>query len=221
MDRKITWVGFGMESALTKTAVHFFGCSTGVSAPYPAQVILTRFQKEPQAVALDGVRLNQPGGIMLESAFPGEVALCGIALELSTNQTRESLAESQCFFELQSRVDVVRYRPTKVGATARNGVLIRDSKISSSVVVINPTEQAQSCTWKCGEQAITLEPLAPWEVKEIQIQDDWYAKVGKEVTGPRGVIYSMILSVSEPSSLIGYLIHRDSAVRKPVSVRPL
>lgn len=218
MDRRITWVGFGIESALTKTAVHFLGCSSGVAAPYPAQVILTRFQREPQAVALDGVRLNQPGGLMLESAFPGEVALCGIALEFSTNQTRESLSDSQCFFELKGRVDSVRYRPRRVGDQVKNGVLMRDSKVYSSIVIINPTEHSQICSWSCGDQRITDEALAPWEVREVQIPDEWYSRSGKEVSGPRGLIYSMILSVFETSPLLGYAVYRDLGVRKPVSV---
>lgn len=227
--RRITWVGFAIDGALTKSAVHFLGCSGGVSAPYPAQVVLTKFNGEPEAVALDGARLNTPDGVRLDVAFPQEgqaqTALCGLAVEITSNQAREELDDSQCFIELQSRSSFLKYRPTPYTQSRepKTGLLIRDHLTVSSFVLLNPTDTEQVSPYmvRLNDSEIPLmsEAMKPWGVVEIPASDEWFERSGRPVSLSSGVLQSVVVSGVGQTSLCGFIVYRDAAIRRAISIQ--
>lgn len=231
ITRRISWVGFAVDGALTKSTIHFLGCSGGVSAPYPTQVVITKFNQEPEAVALEGARLNTPDGVRIDTAFPNDgqtqSALCGVAIEITSNQAREEIDDSQCFIELQSRNSLLKYRPVQYSQsrTTKTGILIRDHLTVSSVVLLNPTDSEQPSPYlvRVGENEVPLFPetIKPWGVVEIPAADEWFDRSSRPVSLSGGVLQSVVVSGVGETSLCGFIVYRDAAIRRAISVQSI
>ena len=112
MDRvapsTVKTVMFCLSTSSIKTRVHFFPTAGSSTSHQPITCVLSLFGKgiEKRAVMLDGGRLNQPDGVRLEEAFPtlrSEASgIFGLEIQLSSQQGRVSLLESQAAIELVS-----------------------------------------------------------------------------------------------------------------------
>ena len=111
----IRWIGFGILTALTRTALHLYPSSGTVTAPYPVNCRLALFGPgfQSKQVTLDGVRLSQPEGLWLDEVFPilrdSGASLFGIDLSFSCNQSRVDLGGSGCVIEFSSMSQSARY----------------------------------------------------------------------------------------------------------------
>lgn len=117
--QNVEWLAYGITSALTRTAVHFFPCQGDLSAPYPVRCELTMFSSgmAPKRIAIDGARLSQPDGVRIDDAFPqlrkSEPGQIGLLIDLSTSQPRVDLSGSACVVEFESSAGNVRYWPVR------------------------------------------------------------------------------------------------------------
>jgi hypothetical protein len=131
---------------MTKTLVHFYPATSGVSAPYNVICRVALFGKgfDRKTVALDGARLSQPDGVRLEDLFPGlgdtVNGVFGIEVEISTNQPRVDLGCSWCVVECVHGAHALRYSlpqlPNREAVTKES--LTKDS-ISKDAVSKDPS----------------------------------------------------------------------------------
>ncbi|RIL06511.1 MAG: hypothetical protein DCC75_10800 [Proteobacteria bacterium] len=158
------WLGFGVSNTLNNSVVHFFPNSHSISAPYSANCALSIFAggMERRQVLLEGGRFGNPDGVRLEDAFPSIKAdfsgLYAVEVEISTTQSRLDLSSSGCVIEIISQGLISRYLPCQVNYGVEGSILsnttpaplaasgqaisvlaAKDSFLSTSLVVINPT----------------------------------------------------------------------------------
>lgn len=225
----IRWIGLGVSNALTKTVVHFFPSAGNVTAPYPCQCKLSVFGPTlgRKSVVLDGARLSQPDGVKLEAAFPalneGLPSMFGISVELSSQQQRIDLTSSSCIVELTSAGPSVMYVPHEYKDDEQylpeTGVAFKDAFNTSSLVMINGTSDLFRPPLNPG---FVVEGLAPDCVMEIELGDNFF----KDTT-PREHSWGLgrmkeVRALHEIPSAVGlYLIHRDVASKRPITIVPL
>lgn len=221
--QKITWHAFAINGSLTKTILHFFGHSKEVSAPYPLQASIKIFcgnDQEAFPLSLDGARLQTPEGVRLDSiiehcSIGGEASLFGIELTLISQQTRVSLEHSQCVFELDGKGYSTLFRgklsaecsplPTRMASIP----LVFDTHTVTSLIFVNPTDTEQEIPIeifaKGLHEGFAQDKISPRSTIEVQVPEP-FVQAGAAVASPKR------------SSVAGFAVYRDAAVRRAMSV---
>lgn len=158
--QQVQWLTFGISSAITKTALHFFPLAASTGAPYPVMVNLSVFSKDfpKKTLVIEGGRLGQPDGFRIEEAIPSLAealpGFVGLHVELTSPQPRLDLSASCCIVEVVSTAQSVKFTPTVADAslTSRTASaqgptsltslpMINDAYGSSSLLVVNSSEE--------------------------------------------------------------------------------
>lgn len=244
--QQVRWFGIAFASAMTKSIVHFYPSTSGVSAPYNVICRVSIFGSnfEKKTVALEGARLSQPDGVRLEEIFPGlgdtASGIFGVEFEISSNQPRVDLTRSWCIVECAHGAHGLRYvvpqlptAPSAEGADTRvlAGLALKDALNVTSVVVMNVGGESQqpelfvqrpSAEGPAAEDALTFDPVRPLHAVELPLQDDLYASV-KPQEWPFGLVRSrgLYARLNSRSTLRYFLIARDAVTKRPVSILPL
>lgn len=243
----VSWLAFVSTSALTRTVVHFFPFSSGVSAPYGSECRFTVFGGglATRSVLLDGARLGQPDGVRVEDVFPevssvGDARLVGLQVDLECAQQRVDLSASGCVVEI-TRTDggAVRFRPsllhTAGGAAPATAPLVacRDRFQTTSLVVINRTTEPFVPTMRCRPIAarpwdgavdlleFSAAAVAPDSVEEIHLEDSvWGDATRQECSWGESTTRAVDVPVYPPGVAL-YACYREPEHRRPVSVSAL
>ena len=255
MDRvvpsTVRTVMFCLSTPSIKTRVHFFPTSGASTSHQPITCILSLFGKgiEKRSVMLDGGRLNQPDGVRLEEAFPtlrSEASgIFGLEIQLSSQQGRVDLLESQAAIELVSPQSSLLYYSAPFAtdivegvqpegdsaqllAHARRrsfvGIGVQDAFLTTSLVMVNATNETvrPSIFHGVGEEALSLPVgnISPESAMEIPLEESLFKN-----TSPHECLWG--LSRAEkitvgPDSLTPhtafYVMYRDPVSKRPVSV---
>lgn len=116
----VSWLGFGISSAVTKTFLHFLPAAAGVGAPYPVElkVSVGGSSLPRRSLTVDGARLGHPDGFRLEEAVPAlgqhVSGLYLLEVELLPSQQRVDLSNSCIITEIQYQQAAVRYLPRRI-----------------------------------------------------------------------------------------------------------
>lgn len=228
-----SWLGFGIATGLSRTLVHFYPSSGNVTAPYSANCKLTLFALSgaPRSVNLEGARVSYPDGVRLEEVFPQlketPTGLVGIEIQLTTTQPRVDLVESSAILEVISGGQAARFAPCPLPClreTPRTFHAIRDSFNTTSLIVVNQGVKEVSVVLRSvhsPDQPITTNSLAPQSVAEVSIPDSFFHSVP-----PRecewGLLRGGAVEVMPSAPDVAYFVmYRDAATRRPISVRCL
>lgn len=240
---------FCLSNSTTKSRVHFFPVAANVHGPQNVLCKLTLFGKgiERKSVVLDGGRLGQPDGLRVEDAFPvlrGDLAgLFGLEIELSTPTERVNLLSSQAcveivspgfsvsFFAAPFSASAVDAADIRVGQElvvgprrrARSLVAIQDSAVSTSLVIVNGTNESLRPAVSRVQNRIVA-PLQVGTVTadsavEVSLDETLFKEASaQEVTWGdtkcEGIHFSDI-----PEDAVGYYtMYRDSSTKKPLSI---
>ncbi len=246
----VQWHAFGLHTNRTKTLVHFFPSAGSLTAPYPAQCRLTAYGDAVgvKTVTLDGGRVSQPDGICIDDVFPSleseKSAAVGLIIEVSTMQPRLNISTSDCVIEFVTEGFSTRFHPAKTGepAAAVNpesaedgkycplGVAIKDKYTSTSIFMLNPSEnevQPALSVLRKGTNNAELSSLegpgiSPSSLREISIGDNYYSSAF-EVQQPYGMqqYLPLVYEGTSDSRVVMYCVYRDASTGCPVSVSPL
>ena len=243
----VSWLTFISTSAITRTVVHFFPFSSGVSAPYGTDCRFTVFGGglTTRAVVLDGARLGQPDGVRVDDVFPevssvGDGRLVGLQIDLECAQQRVDLSASGCVIEIaRSEGGAVRFRPAQIEAAARTQdvtpplIACRDRFQSTSLVVVNRTGDPFSPLvrirpvgarpWDGAVELISLSTPAvgPDSVEEIPFDDVvWEEATRQECSWGESMSRALDLG-GPPPGVVMYACYREPEHRRPVSVSAL
>lgn len=243
----VSWLTFISTSAITRTIVHFFPFSSGVSAPYGTDCRFTVFGGgiTTRSVTLDGARLGQPDGVRVDDVFPevssvGDGRLVGLQIDLECSQQRVDLSASGCVIEIaRSEGGAVRFRPAQVEVTPRSHdavpplIACRDRFQSTSLVVINRTGESflplvrlrpvGARPWDGAVELVSLSTpaVAPDSVEEIPFDDAvWGDATRQECSWGESTSRALDL-VRPPPGVVVYACYREPEHRRPVSVSAL
>ena len=159
MKSEMTWVTFGEHTSTVKTAVHFFPYGGSISATYPVDLTLTIFAEEFETVevTMEGARLSQPEGIVIDQVFPALLAdysgLYGLKIKITCDkQLSLDLSASSCMTELFYPEGVVRFAAKEFdnNVEAVSGVCRANDDCSSNLVVLNCSSESQSNNLPAG-----------------------------------------------------------------------
>jgi hypothetical protein len=202
---------------------------------------------EARSVRLDGGRLNQPDGIRLEDAFPSLLTetsgLCGLQVLLETAQGRINLLNSRVVIEMVSpqfslAFSAAPFRPARASESSSAdaavdrevlertlvGIAIQDKIFSSSVVAVHAGEDLirpdLRHVLRDAEVPLHMGTVAGRSVVEFPldealckqgVQHDalWGSAVIEKFWGRLG---------GELSGVSWYLLNRDPATKRPLSV---
>lgn len=241
----VQWHAFGLHTNRTKTLVHFFPSAGSLTAPYPAQCRLTAYGDAVglKTVTLDGGRVSQPDGICIDDVFPAleseKSAAVGLIIEVSTMQPRLNISTSDCVIEFITEGFSTRFHPAKTGESSAGpvegrycpmGVAIKDKYTSTSIFMLNPSENeaqpALSILRKGAKNAelssIEGPGLSPSSLREISIGDNYFSSAF-EVQQPYGMqqYLPLVYEGTSDSHVVMYCVYRDASTGCPVSVSPL
>ncbi|MBX7137475.1 MAG: hypothetical protein K1X83_05775 [Oligoflexia bacterium] len=234
MSTSVKWLGFGIASALTRTAAHFYPSSGNVTAPYPVSCRLTIFAEgqAPTGLTVDGLRLSQPEGVWVDEAFPvlksSSAALFGMEVCISCQQQRVDLENSSCVLEFASLVSSVRFWPVcteggpEIVGRSRVAPLIKDPFHLTSVIVINPTDQPQQPKLLLNGKPAGNSEVGAFALKEFEL-DSLAASQPDGQLAPQEVGFGLFRGGSlefagDRTPCAIYLVYRDVLTKRPVSV---
>ncbi|MEZ4753588.1 MAG: hypothetical protein R3A13_04660 [Bdellovibrionota bacterium] len=243
---KASWLAFCVSSPVTKTFVHFFPSSGGLTAPYNAECTLTLFGSDlgKKTVKIDGLKITQPDGIRIDDAFPhfekSEVNVAGLRIDLNTKQPRVDLNNSWCVVELVSQAGSTKFRAknlSQLGSQGSSaGALLSDEQFSSSLIAVNadketftPTllaidhekslNQQKSEETESHRKNINISQLAPLSVEEISVNGDFFTEsTHKDFSWGRGSLGGVYLDPSTQQEAAVFAIYRDTKNKRPISV---
>jgi len=230
----VQWITFGLAQSLSKTTVHFFPSAAGIAAPYPVVTRLSCFRAGEcqKSVTVEGLRLQQPDGIVIDELFPflqeQSTGLFGLEMTLGCGQPRVDLSRSNCFVELRNKSAVTKFRPTMVQTASdksdcSTGMIIKDAYLNTSLVFVNGTEQEMSPGLSgSGAPIFQCSSVAPLSILEVVASESALDKIEPRQFG-WGMSRLQSLALSEPIASGGacYLMYRDAVSRFPLSVRQL
>lgn len=239
----VNWLGFGMNNSITRSIVHIFPSSGGVSAPYQAMCQLSVFgpNMEAKSVLLEGVRLSQPDGVRIEDAFPGlkveGPGFFGIHVTIGTNQPRVELYKSLCVIELVTQFSSVRYlpkflsRPDKEAPEAPVVSYVKDAFNTTSLIAVNASQSIQNIDVMTpgsganddGAVLVAHKELGASAVVEVDVQSSPHlSKLTPKEMG-WGLLRSSPIFVRDnlPQDLAVFAMYRETESKKPISVSAL
>lgn len=235
--QSMNWLTFCLTNTLTRSVVHFFPASNaGVSAPYPAECRLTLFGNgiEPKSVVLEGARFSQPDGIRLDEAFPslreGNSSFFGLEIEISTIQPRIDITGSACIIEFIGSGQSCRFRPALRSAYIGGRPLLglKDGFNSTSFVVVNGSNEVYKPQFNLSENGElyplpqVIEPVAARNVLEIEL-----APSVLDNLKPNECSWGLLRArgiwagPNEVPDVTSYVLYRDAATKRPVSIRAI
>ena len=244
--QSMTWLGFLIYSAVTKPVVHFFPSAGNVTAPYAATCKLTLFGGgiDRRGVNLEGARLSHPDGVRIDEVFTALTenanSLYGIEVEVGTAQQRVDLSGSSCMLEFVSGGQSVKFtpavltsapsplgRPHPPAPPRAPALVIRDGFHTTSFVLVNADKDSWSpdlaLETYIGERfdrvAIPAPVVAPGHIAEVAIPEALFDQLPSSECA-WGLVRSAPLSVgARPPQSGMFIIYRDAATRRPVSIR--
>lgn len=227
MKSEMTWVTFGEHTETVKTAVHFFPYGGSISATYPVDLTLTIFAEEFETVevTMEGARLSQPEGIVIDQVFPALLTdysgLYGLKIKITCNkQLGLDLIGSSCMTELFYPEGVVRFAAKEFDNSMETvtGVCHTNENCSSSLVVLNCSAESQSNHLPAGivrhKQAQSLEPNA---VKEYSVSDN-FLQSGIQQNCGLGRATFQSFELSPAAEVVYFTIDREAKTSYPVEV---
>lgn len=243
----VSWLTFISTSALTRTVVHFFPFSSGVSAPYGTECRFTVFGGglTTRSVMLDGARLGQPDGVRVDDVFAevggaADGRLCGLQIDLECSQQRVDLSASGCVVEIaRSEGGAVRFRPAPIGSgeerQAPTAPLIacRDRFQTTTLVVINrsgepfaPIVQVRpgaARPWDGGVELsrVNTPVVAHDSVEEIPLDEAFWGDGTRQECSWGESITRAVDLAEPPPGIALYACYREPDHRRPVSVSAL
>ena len=227
MKSEMTWVTFGEHTANVKTAVHFFPYGGSISATYPVDLTLTIFGEalETVEVTMEGARLSQPEGIVIDQVFPALLTdysgLYGLKIKITCDkQLSLDLSGSSCMTELFYPEGVVRFAAKEFdnNMEAVSGVCRSDQDCSSSLIALNCSAESQSNNFPAGmmhsKQHQLLEPNA---VREYTISEN-YLESGTQQNCGLGLVNFQSFGFKPSSEMVYFAIDREAKTSYPVEV---
>jgi hypothetical protein len=239
-SQTVRWVSFCISNTLTHSIIHFFPSEGSVTAPYQASCQLTLFGEHcvEKRVLLEGARLSCPDGVRIEDAFPIVAdegnGLFGLYVEVSTLQPRVDLSGSSVVIELQSRGNAAKFWPRTLSQANAASVqatapAFKDPFTSTSVMAVNGAQVerraelfARSLITPGADEAISLGIVPAHGVSEMPLPVNFFEGVDPVefewgLSRARGVYRQAAL----PPDLAYFLVYRDAASRRVVSVHAL
>jgi hypothetical protein len=238
MSQTTTWLSCIAAGTLTRSVVHFFPSSGGVSAPYPAQCKLTLFGTgvEPKSVILEGARLSQPDGLWLDDAFPNlrqGGGFLGLFIELHTPQPRVDITSSGCVVELHSALNLTRFWPLHLGKDSlseRRGALpvVHDPFQTSSLLLVNGSGASfrpkllstrLQRDGRVVEAQVPVSELAAFSVAEVPLSQTYFDD-SHPLECSFGLLRMAGVELTEPlpADTAVYVLYRDASSTNPLSV---
>jgi len=245
--RSISWAGFCYPDVKMRPLVHFFPSAGSVGAPYPIACKLTVFGQAGEgekSMVIEGARLSQPDGVSLVDAFEdfgltgsasGSSAVVGLEIELSLLQPGVNIEKSVTIVEFSGSEGVgVRFRPQKMQqseqsalpqdmAESRRALLLRDSFLKTSLVLVNPGAQDMQFLGKVLPGGASLTETVPARsVKEIHLPDTIFDSAGP-ISCSFGLTRGALLDnrKSGQGELLTYALYRDAPTNEVISVSVL
>ncbi len=219
MSKVYHWVSFAYHDSTVKTAIHFFPYSGSISSTYPVELTLSVFGNDFETVqiTMEGARLSQPDGIILDQVFPALLSqyngLYGVSLQLKCPQQPQlDLSNSVCLTELIGADQILRFEARLINSAHNfelNGVCRSSEDLTSSLVAINVSDVVYNNGLPAGlvrsEQKPTNQLLSG-SVQELRISDD-YLKSGLNQVTSQGemLINSYHLQTPAPEIVYFYL----------------
>ena len=249
MSTKISWICFGLTGSLSDTYVHFFPGGGKGKADSEVNLELSIFADriEKRSIRVEGGSTNSPDGIRVADAFPhlreGQMGgLFGIKVSLITKHRFVDLKDSEVVVELHSSKGIVRYRPSRLvdgseiqqepaASVKKPGLLISDSLTSTSLVMLNDSDQASTIELELdvgidsSQTSSSLRPeyqIGPNTVKEVFLTEmEAFSKASK-IVGSWGETIMMPLKAKcqRPNSY-AYLMYRDRDSNQPAGIEVL
>ena len=181
--KSIRWVSLCASNKVIKTMMHFFPRALNTNTPYPVTCKLGLFGEGQNAdsVVLDGVRLNQASGILLDAAFPalnGDYAgFIGVTVDISLRQQSVILDQSSLIMELMSFSSSTMFYPTRIvdneskSSFFKSFPVLSDTLTQTSLVVVNSTLAEFNVNLLDVENNLVVENLRslPLTAKEYSI----------------------------------------------------
>lgn len=149
--KSVKWISFCASNKALKTMLHFFPKALNTTTPYPITCKLGLFGegKNADSVMVDGVRLNQANGILLDAAFPalnGDYAgFIGVTIEFSLRQQSIILDYSNAVVELLSFSSSTMFYPTLISEndeksnSEKSFPILNDTLTETSLLIVNST----------------------------------------------------------------------------------
>ncbi len=190
MSKVYHWLSFAYHDSTIRTAIHFFPYSGSISATYPVELTLSIFGNDFETVqiTMEGARLSQPDGIILDQVFPALLSqyqgLYGVSLQLKCPQQAQlDLSNSVCLTELLGTDQILRFEARYINSSHNfelNGICRSAEGITSSLVAINASGVVYNNGLPAGLVRAEQKPtnqLLSGSVQELKISDD-YLKSG-------------------------------------------
>ncbi|MEX0596624.1 MAG: hypothetical protein WD512_08995, partial [Candidatus Paceibacterota bacterium] len=165
-------------------------------------------------ITMEGARLSQPDGIILDQVFPALLSdyhgLYGVSLQLTCpQQTQLDLKNSVCLTELLSDQEILRFEARLIDPAHNyelNGICRASEELVSSLVAINVSSVVYNNGLPAGlvhsEQKPTNQLLAG-SIQELKISND-YLKSGLSQITSQGEMIINSYQVQTPSPEVIY-----------------
>lgn len=182
---ELRWIAFGLQDKNYRTAVHFFPYAGSISATYPVELSLSLFSDQFEAIqiSMDGARLSQPDGLVLQDVFPALLkdfnGSFGIEIKIScSNQPHLDLSSSVCIIEMLGSNGSIKYEAKLVDKKQDlklSAVLQNSQQFTTQLVAINSAETTKNSglparVFKSKETTQFL----PATVQELSVADKFY-----------------------------------------------
>ncbi|MGI6681043.1 MAG: hypothetical protein ACOX3T_06160 [Bdellovibrionota bacterium] len=232
--KNIKWVSFCASNKVLKTVIHFFPKVLNVATQYPVICKLGLFGegKDAGTVMVDGVRINQASGILLDTAFPslnGDYAgFIGLSIEFSLRQQSPNFEKLSSLIELVSFSSSTHFYPTLVSEEEKKRAFLKsfpvlfDTLSEPSLLLVNSTLTEFRTNVLNVENTLVVENLQslPLTAKEYTLDglDNFNDKSSVFNSCWTNGYLSLLRFDSEIPAGVGvYILCRDKLTRKITS----
>ncbi len=229
--QNIKWVSFCASNKVLKTMLHFFPLSTNSTTPYLISCKLGLFGegKNADAVMVDGTRLNQASGILLDSAFPalnGDYpGFLGVSIEFSFRQQVINFEPSSVVVEFLYFSSSTYYYPSLLKENITSSKffpILNDSLTQTSLVLVNSslTDYTTDVLDNNGETLIKDLSVSKLTIKEYQLEGQKTVDTKKcaiDSCWASGFLNVIKFSNDIPSGVNSYVLCRDVTTKKITS----
>lgn len=231
MAANVKWITFGLNEKKVKTGLHFFPYAGVISATYPAEIVLTIFSEEFETlqVSMEGARLAQPDGLILNEVFPALLGdfegVYGISLSVNCEQHQHlNLSASVCISELICSDGTVRFQAQQVGQNSSDKNSYRGFlQDTTSLIAINTNADSKNNGLPPGlvKSGLTSSgALQATSAKELVVSNH-YLQSGATNKCSFANLLVQSFELNPPEGVVYYAIDRAKNNAQPFSAKAL
>ncbi len=229
--KNIKWISFCASNKALKTMLHLFPLSLNSTTPYPISCRLELFGEGENAgsILLDGTRLNQATGVLLDSAFPalnGDYAgFLGVSIEFSLRQQAINFEPSSAIVEFMSYSSSLHYYPSvyrEEKISSKSFPVLNDVLTETSLIIVNASQEDFKTDILNIDSECVIKDLksSKLTIKEYQLDTKKVSDDKKNVFNScwaNGTLDVLKFSDGIPAGVNPYILCRDTTTKKIVS----